>query len=97
MRELAAMDNFLSGAVAEAELDKFERDGPPEMREQVALGLQFTNIPEGYESRSLVPLTHDLKIASDALVFHSPCNYINMRPPHPAGLGQKKLVDLFKG
>jgi hypothetical protein len=96
MQEMAATPGYLSGAVEEKDLPLFERDGPPQMREQVALGLQFTAIPVGYESRSLVPLTDDLQVAPDALVFHAPCNYTNARPPHPAGLGQLPLTRILE-
>lgn len=91
MRELASTPNYLSGAVEEKDLPLFERDGPPDVRAQVALGLSFTDIPEGYETRAMVPLTDDLEVSPDALIFHSPSNYTNMRPPHPAGLGQLPL------
>lgn len=96
MRELAAMPNYLSGKVEEKDLSLFERDGPPAMREQVALGLQFIAIPEGYETRAMVPLTEDLEVCPDALIFHAPCNYINMRPPHPVGLGQLPLSKVLQ-
>lgn len=93
MREMASMPNYLSGEVQDLSL--FERDGPPGMREQVALGLQFTAIPEGCASRALIPLTDDLKVAADALVFHAPSNYAQSVPPNPAGLGQLALDDIL--
>ena len=93
MHELAARPNFLSGEVENP--DFHERDGLPGIREQVALGLQFVSVPKGHPSRALVPLTDDLKIAPDALVFHSPCNYAQRKPPHPAGIGQIPLSAIF--
>jgi hypothetical protein len=94
MRELAGRPSFLTGAVEEPALfgDRFL----PGMREQVAFGLQYTSVPDGYPSRVLVPLTDDLKIAPDALVFHSPSNYAQRRRPHPAGLGVVRVSDVFR-
>jgi hypothetical protein len=86
MRELTRTKNYLTGAI----------DGmDPGMREQVAFGLQFTAVPEGYASRAVIPLTDDLEVSPDALIFHAPCNYANLRPPHPWGLGQVPLSELF--
>lgn len=93
MRELAALPGYLTGAVEDPEL--FRRDGVPPMRERVALGLQFTAIPDGSPSRALIPLTEDLHIAPDALVFHAPSNYARRKPPHPAGLGLIPVSDIF--
>lgn len=94
VHELAALPNFLSGEIENAA--RLERDGALGIREQVAFGLQYTSVPEGYPSRVLVPLTDDLHIAPDALVFHSPSNYAKRKRPHLAGLGVQRLSEVFK-
>lgn len=93
MRELNARPGYLSGTIEDPDL--FKRDGPPEIRERVALGLLYVSIPDGFQSRSVVPLTDDLQISPDALVFHSPSNYGTRKPPHPAGLGTRAIENIF--
>lgn len=85
MRELASQPDFLTGDVSNGDL-----------RARIALGLQFTAVPEGAPSRALIPLTDTLQVAPDALVFHAPSNYAQLPRPHPAGLGCVPVSDILQ-
>jgi len=62
-------------------------------RERMAVGAIYDDVPAGYPSRALVPLTDDLRIAPEALVLHMPSNYGRRLIPHPAGYGTVRLAD----
>jgi hypothetical protein len=92
MRRFVSAPSYGGGAVHTPPLE--ERDGALDVRESVAVGAVFDDVPPGFVSRTLVPLTEDLRIAPDALIFHMPSNYGLLRPPgHPAGLGVVKVSD----
>jgi hypothetical protein len=67
------------------------------VRERMAVGAIYDAVPEGFPSRALVPLTDDLAIAPDALIFHMPSNYGRRLVPHAAGLGTVGLADWLAG
>jgi hypothetical protein len=67
------------------------------VRERVAVGAIYDDIPEGFPSRALVPLTDDLRIAPEALIFHMPSNYGRRLVPHSAGLGTVRLANWLSG
>lgn len=62
-------------------------------RERMAVGAIYDDVPEGYPSRALVPLTDDMRIAPESLVFHMPSNYGRRFVPHAAGYGTVPLVN----
>lgn len=65
-----------------------ERDGYLGVRECVAYGFTFDEVPAGRRSRALVALGPDGGISPEAIVFHAPCNYARSRYPNSFGLGR---------
>jgi len=87
--EFKCRDSYLGGASYPPKLT--ERDGQLGVREQVAVGPAFDDIPPGRISRMLIPLDGDGNISADTLIAHTPSNYARLKDPHPAMLGTVRL------
>ncbi len=86
-------DSFLSGATLTPAM--IARDSGLGVREQVAVGPAFDDIPPGRNSRMLVPLDSTGNIAADTLIAHIPSNYARLKTPHPAMIGTVRLDQAF--
>lgn len=95
--EFAKRDSFLNGTIATYPAEMTERDGALAVREQVAFGLTYEEIPSGRFSRMLIPLDEDGQIAPDTLIAHIPCNYTRLKVSHPAKLGTIPLDQALEG